>query len=182
MINFNSYPKIIDEIYKDNPEAKEILLKHSFSVAKKALSIIDKKKLDLDKKFIFEGAMLHDIGIIGTDAKQIYCYGDRPYLCHGIIGAKLLEGTKFEKYKYICLNHTGVGLSKDEVVKLGIGTFAMEPRDLSEKLITYVDNFYSKSNVKTLQVELQIDDVIRRLSRFGKEKVKIFYEFHALFS
>ena len=37
MLEDKKYPSIINEVYKDNQKAKEILLKHSFSVANKAL-------------------------------------------------------------------------------------------------------------------------------------------------
>lgn len=179
---FIEYPSIIDDVYKDNLKAKEVLLIHSYNVTKKALDIIDKKKLALDKQFIYEGAMLHDIGIIGTNAPDIFCFGDKPYLWHGIIGAKFLENTKYEKYQSICKNHFGVGLRKDEVIKLGIGSEAMVPNDTNEMLIAYADNFFSKKYVDKLNVELSVEDIIKNLSRFGDDKIEIFYKFHKMFS
>lgn len=182
MFSIDDYPKIIDDIYKDNEQAKKVLLVHCYCVAKKALKIIEDKNLDIDKKFIFEGSMLHDVGIIGTHAPQIFCYGDKPYMWHGIIGASLLQGTEYSKYASICTNHFGVGLNKEEVIKLGIGTKAMEPQDINEMLIAYADNFYSKSKVNTLDVELTVPQIIKGLSKFGKEKVETFLKFHEMFS
>ena len=63
------WKQIIDKYYTDNDELKDILIRHSRAVAKKALSIAEKHpELNLDTTFIEEASMLHDIGIIKTDA------------------------------------------------------------------------------------------------------------------
>lgn len=175
------YPDIIDKIYKDNPKAKEVLLTHSFCVANEALAINKDMKLGLDEKFLYEAAMLHDIGIIGTHAPNIFCFGDKPYLAHGIIGASLIKGTEYEKYEDICKNHFGVGLNKEEVINLQLGTEAMEPKTIEEKLIAYADNFYSKKFLETLTTRLSEEDIINNLKRFGYEKIEKFYEFKEMF-
>ena len=178
MIDMNNYPEIIDEVYKNNEKAKDVLLRHSFPIAKKALKINENKNLNLDEQFIFEGAMLHDIGIIEVNAPSIYCYGDKPYIMHGITGAELLKGTSYEKYSGICKNHCGVGLTKDEVITLNLGDEEMVPTNIYEKLIAYSDNFFSKTH---LDEELPVSKVIDNLRRFGEEKVQIFYEWQKEF-
>ena len=42
-------------------------------------------ELSLDKDFLYEAAMLHDIGIFLTDAAGIHCFGDKLYICHGYL-------------------------------------------------------------------------------------------------
>lgn len=55
---------LIDKYYPEDNELKHILLKHSRSVADKALAMARKHpELNLDLQFIEEAAMLHDIGI-----------------------------------------------------------------------------------------------------------------------
>ena len=58
------YESIIDKYYKGNGKLKDILLRHSKAVAQKALAIADAHpELHLDRQFIIEAAMVHDIGI-----------------------------------------------------------------------------------------------------------------------
>ena len=53
---------IIDKYYPEDNERKHILLVHSRLVAEKALSIADHHpELQLDKDFLYEAGMLHDI-------------------------------------------------------------------------------------------------------------------------
>ena len=81
---------LIDKYYPEANELRHILLTHSRSVADKALWIADRHpELSLDRDFLYEAAMLHDIGIFLTDADGIYCFGDKPYICHGYLGADL---------------------------------------------------------------------------------------------
>ncbi len=70
---------LIDKYYPEANELRHILLTHSRSVADKALWIADRHpELSLDRDFLYEAAMLHDIGIFLTDADGIYCFGDKP--------------------------------------------------------------------------------------------------------
>ena len=53
---------LIDKYYPEDNELKHILLKHSRSVANKALAMARKHpELNLDLQFIEEAAMLHDM-------------------------------------------------------------------------------------------------------------------------
>lgn len=55
---------IINKYYPEENELRHILLTHSRSVADKSLWIADRHpELSLDKDFLYEAAMLHDIGI-----------------------------------------------------------------------------------------------------------------------
>ena len=58
------YQTIIDTFYPENNALRHILLVHSRSVADKALAIAGRHpELKLDRRFIEEAAMLHDIGM-----------------------------------------------------------------------------------------------------------------------
>ena len=92
---------IINKYYPEDYELKHILLAHSRSVADKALWIAGKHpELNLDKQFLEEAAMLHDIGIFMTDAEGICCFGSYPYICHGYLGADLMRKEGFPPSEY----------------------------------------------------------------------------------
>ena len=85
------YRKFIDSIYPAGRKVSGILLAHSRAVADEALAIAHRMNLDLDDLDIEAAAMLHDVGIIRTNAPGIGCYGSAPYLCHGPLGADMLR-------------------------------------------------------------------------------------------
>ena len=108
---------LIDKYYPEDNELKHILLKHSRSVADKALAMARKHpELNLDLQFIEEAAMLHDIGIFQTDAEGICCFGKYPYICHGYLGAELVRKEGFPKHALVCERHTGAGLSLQNII------------------------------------------------------------------
>ena len=83
---------LIDKYYPVENELKHILLVHSRSVAGKALQVADRHpELLLDRQFLEEASLLHDIGIFLTHAPGICCLGDKPYICHGSLGADLVR-------------------------------------------------------------------------------------------
>ena len=108
---------IINKYYPEDNELKHILLAHSRSVADKALWIAGKHpELNLDKQFLEEAAMLHDIGIFMTDAEGICCFGSYPYICHGYLGADLMRKEGFPRHALVCERHTGAGMSLQSII------------------------------------------------------------------
>ena len=85
----------LDIIYKYYPAddaLRRLLLKHSRQVADKALAVCERHpELHLDRQLVYEGAMLHDVGIFLTHAPGIFCHGSEPYLLHGRLGAELMR-------------------------------------------------------------------------------------------
>ena len=74
------YLGLIDKYYGDSPELRHVLVTHSRQVADRALQIVDAhpqwtKQGLVDREFVEEAAMLHDIGIIYCSAPKIYCNG-----------------------------------------------------------------------------------------------------------
>lgn len=112
---------LIDKYYADNPRLRELLWIHSRQVADRCLKIAAlHPELDLDKAFLEEAALLHDIGILHTHAPGILCTGDAPYICHGYLGAEMLRAEGFPLHARVCERHTGAGLSREEVVAQGL--------------------------------------------------------------
>ena len=71
------YIALIDKYYAGQPELRHVLVTHSRQVADRALAIVDRhpeweEQGLVDRTFIEEAAMLHDIGIIFCHAPKIY--------------------------------------------------------------------------------------------------------------
>ena len=176
------YQAIIDKYYPEENELRRILMIHSRSVADKALAIAEAHpELPIDKQFVEEAAMLHDIGIFRTNAPSIYCFGAEPYICHGTIGAQLMREEGFPQHALVCERHTGSGLSLLEIERqnLPVPHHDMLPLSLEEKLICYADKFFSKTH---LEREKTVEQARNSLLKFGEEGIARFDTWIQLFS
>ena len=152
------YQKIIDRYYPEDNKLKYILITHSRLVSQRALKICDAHpELGMDRQFIEEAAMLHDIGICRCDAPGIECFGTEPYICHGRIGATMLRAEGLERHARVCERHTGAGLTKEEI---------------------YADKFYSKTHPER---EKSYDRALKSVAKFGDDGARRFKEWTALF-
>lgn len=159
---------LIDKYYPEANELKHILLTHSRSVADKALWIAERHpELQLDKEFLLEAAMLHDIGIFLTDAAGIHCFGDKPYICHGYLGAELVRSEGYPRHALVCERHTGAGLSLEEIMEQGLPVPHREmlPVSLEEQVICFADKFFSKTR---LEQEKSVEKARRSIERYGE--------------
>lgn len=175
------YISIINKYYKPGTKLYHILLTHSRSVADKALSICkNHPELNIDVQFVEEAAMLHDIGIFRTNAPGIECYGDKPYICHGTIGAELLRNEGFPHHALVAERHTGTGISHEEIIKqkLPIPLQDYLPISIEEQLICYADKFYSKTH---LDREKTLEQARKSLIKYGQEGLKRFDYWSTLF-
>jgi len=172
---------IIEKYYIRGSRSYEILMRHSVDVAAKALAIADRHpEMNLDRDFIYEAAMLHDIGIFLTDAPDIDCFGKYPYICHGYLGSELLTKEGLPQHALVCERHTGVGLSLNDIIdnRLPLPHRDMLPVSLEEKLICLADKFYSKSH---LEREKSIDKIRKSILKHGSEQEKRLDELIGLF-
>ncbi|MDY4043518.1 MAG: HDIG domain-containing protein [Marinifilaceae bacterium] len=173
---------IIKKYYTPGSLAYTSLVTHCKLVAQKAVYFARKHpELALDITFVEEAAMLHDIGIFLTNAPDIGCHGDKPYICHGYLGADLMRQEGLPKHALVCERHTGTGFTRERIEQQGLPLphRDMFPVTLEEKLITFADTFYSKSNLTQEKTPAQIRE---SLSRFGNEPVQHFEEWSRLFS
>lgn len=165
---------LIDRYYPEQNELRHILLTHSQSVADKALWIADRHpELQADRTFLYEGAMLHDIGIFLTDADGIHCHGSHPYICHGYLGADLLRSEGFPRHALVCERHTGAGLSLEQIVSqaLPVPHREMLPLSIEEQIICFADKFFSKTK---LDKEKSVEKARKSLERYGEAGVARF--------
>jgi uncharacterized protein len=173
---------LISKYYKPKSKAYQILISHSRAVADKALKIALKHpELNPDVQFIEEASLIHDIGIFLTNAPNLYCFGDYPYLAHGYLGCELITGLGFHEHGLVCERHTGVGISKEEIIekKLPLPQRDLIPETVEEQIISFADKFYSKSH--DINKEKTINEVRKSISAFGKAKINRFEEWCELF-
>jgi uncharacterized protein len=161
------YQAIIDQYYPQDSALRRLLIKHSRQVADRALYICDHhRELPVDRQFLEEAAMLHDIGVFRCDAPSIYCHGTEPYIKHGPIGGELLRAEGFPRHARVAERHTGTGLP------------GYEPETLEEQIICYADKFYSKTR---LDIEKTPEQAIRSLEKFGIDGIAVFKAWMARF-
>ena len=154
------YLSVIDKYYLDTDVLRQLLIEHSRQVADRCLTICDRHpELELDREFLEEAAMLHDIGIRWCSAPGIHCHGTEPYLCHGPIGGELLRHEGLERHARVAERHTGTGLP------------GLEPETQEEQVVCYADKFYSKSRPDRV---LTVAETAQSLERFGHEGVEKF--------
>jgi len=171
------------EKYFTDPDALGIVIAHSRLVAAKALAVADALAgIPLDRRFIEEAALLHDIGICRTASPSIGCRGDEPYIRHGIIGREILEREGLPRHALVCERHIGVGLTVDDIIaqELPLPKREMVPLSLEERIVSFADLFYSKKP-GSVEVEKTPDQVRKSLGRYGEHKVGVFEEWLARF-
>lgn len=172
---------LIDKYCSGNKELREILYIHSKKVADMALRLSAKHpELCLDDEFIYEAAMLHDIGIVKTDAPGIHCYGTEHYLMHGLLGGQILREEGLPRHARVAERHTGTGLTPESIIQqqLPLPPLDLRPETMEEQLICYADKFYSKTH---LEREKSYEKVRSSLLRFGAEGVDVFERWYNLF-
>lgn len=179
MIDYNS---IITQLYEPGSELYNILTRHSNCVAQLALKIADAHQLDIDREQITAGAMLHDIGIIFTDAPGIHCHGTEPYIRHGILGARYLRSIDAPEWlARIAERHTGAGITAADIRERNLPLPEADylPETQLEQLICYADKFYSKSG--DMQ-QKSLERVIASLSKFPADTLSRFRALHAKYA
>ncbi len=179
--NAMSPDSLLDKYYPEENELKHILLIHSRSVADKALWIArSHPELSLDCEFLYEAAMLHDIGIFLTNAPGIYCFGDKPYICHGYLGADLLRAEGYPRHALVCERHTGAGLELAEIIgqNLPIPHREMLPVSREEQVVCFADKFYSKTHPER---EKSVEKARKSLKRYGEAGLQRFDRWCELF-
>ncbi len=175
--------EIIQKYYEPDSRAYYFIIHHSRLVARKAREIAERvSHMNPDRKFIEEAAMLHDIGILFTDAPKIGCYGHREYICHGYLGRDLLEKEGLPFHALVCERHVGVGITAEEIRsnKLPLPDREMMPVSVEEKIICIADKFFSKSE-HDLEREKPLEKVREIIAGYGGDKLSLFDEWVKVF-
>ena len=124
----------------------------------------------VDRQFVEEAAMLHDIGIIYCRAPKIFCVGEHQYIEHGYLGAELLRREGYPRHALVAERHTGSGITMDQVIRedLPIPVQDYLPVSLEERIICYADKFYSKSH---LGEEVALSKIRHNIWKYGHDAI-----------
>ena len=163
---------LIDKYYADNEPLRHILVAHSTSVAEMAVAVSRRHpELGADEAFLYDAAMLHDIGIYLCDAPGICCYGTEPYICHGILGARLLREEGLPRHARVAERHTGTGITIEAIQRqnLPLPLRDYSPETIEEQIVCYADKFFSKTR---LEHEKTPEQVLKSLVKFGEDNVE----------
>lgn len=164
--------EIIAKYYTPESDLYNILVKHSEAVRDKALELARRHpELGLDLEFITEAAMLHDIGILETDAPGIKCFGTHKYIEHGYLGAEMMRREGYPRHALVCERHTGTGLKLVDIITRDLPVPHRElcPVTLEEQLICYADKFFSKTR---LDSEDSLERVMQKMAKWGDESIE----------
>ena len=165
--------EILAEYYPVQSKTHDILIRHGELVAAKALRIAERAGIAApDADFIWEAAMLHDIGIFMTHAPSIGCHGPHAYICHGYLGRELLEKKGLFRHALVCETHVGAGITAREIKErsLPLPLRDMVPVSVEEQIICYADKFYSKDRLFRDR-EKSVNAILQDLEKYGRDKV-----------
>jgi uncharacterized protein len=99
------------------------------------------RRPEIDRRFIENAAMLHDIG-----------RGTTHSIRHAQAGADLLRSMGFpESLAHAVECHTGAGLTPDECTMLGLDARDCVPSTTEEKIITHADNLIAGRERVTIE-------------------------------
>ena len=157
-----------------SPGLFDIVYRHSRDVADLALEMAARHpELGADLFFLEEAALLHDIGVVKTKASPICCFGEEPYIRHGILGAEILRAEGLPRHALVCERHTGTGLSKADIEarQLPLPSRDFLPQTIEEQLICFADKFYSKTH---LEHRRSTAEARQKLEKFGPETLARF--------
>ena len=163
----------------DSGDAKRI--QHFLKVHALARLIGTEEGLDSDEMVILEtAALVHDIGIFLTNAPDIFCFGDKPYICHGYLGADLMRAEGYPRHALVCERHTGAGLTLQRIVEqdLPIPHRELVPVSPEEQVICFADKFYSKTK---LDKEKSVEKARKSLEKHGQDGLARFDHWCELF-
>ena len=127
-------------------------------------------ELGADETFVYEAAMLHDIGIFKTNAPGILCFGTEPYIRHGLMGGELLRAEGLPRHARVAERHTGTGLTEEIIRRqqLPLPFQDFSPETIEEQIVCFADKFFSKTHLERIRTPEQ---VLLSLQKFGEEGV-----------
>ena len=123
------------------------------------------------------GALLHDVGAYKVSKDGISF--DDSYIFHGLYGYLELHKAGFgENLALFAKNHTGSGISRQEVIKENL---LLPPQDYlpltaEQKVVAYADCFHTKSNPPAF---VSFEEAEKRIARFGRGPKERFKEMEA---
>ncbi|NVI86650.1 HD domain-containing protein [Actinomadura sp. BRA 177] len=165
--------RALHERFAPGREAFELVWTHCVIVCEIAEQIMARGGLEVDAELVRAGCLLHDVGVYRLyDSTGKFDYTQ--YVRHGVLGYELLKREGFpEVLCRFCSCHTGMGLTRDDIVRQGLpvppGDYVAESGE--ERVVMYADKFHSKTNPPTF---VSAETYAVHVRRFGAEKVAAF--------
>ncbi|WP_182887023.1 HD domain-containing protein [Microbispora sp. H10885] len=172
--------RALHERHAPSEEAFDLVHTHCEIVCAIALRLAGRAGLDVDAELVRAGSLLHDIGVY-----RLYDGDGRldhaGYVRHGILGHELLRAEGLpESLCRFCSHHTGVGISREDVLRQGL---PLPPRDYlaesaEEELVMFADKFHSKTVPPRF---VTADAYAAHVRRYGEDKAEVFASMRAVF-
>lgn len=165
--------RALHERFAPTEDAFDLVYTHCRIVCDVAVQLIDRHRLAVDVPLVRAGSLLHDIGVYRLyGATGQLDHGN--YIRHGVLGHTLLRGLGLpEVVGRFCSHHTGVGLTRADVLRQGlplpVDDYTADSPE--EQLVMYADKFHSKT---TPPAFVTATSYAARLRRFGVDKVASF--------
>lgn len=160
--------------YAPNEEIFETTYRHCQIICDIALKLASSLDLSIDEELIKIGALLHDIGVYKLYDRTTGKIDKEKYIRHGVEGYALLKAEGFnEKICRFASCHTGVGLTKEDIIKQKLD---LPPQNFlanseEEMLVMYADKFHSKTEPPQFNT---YEWYKKYIAKFGKDKVAQF--------
>lgn len=159
--------------YAPSEAAFELVFTHCQIVWQLAKLILAHSSIVVDRDLVKAGCLLHDIGVY-----ELYLPSGHidhaNYIKHGALGYAVLRREGYsEKLCRMAAHHTGVGLTKKDVIE---GNLPIPAKDylaetIEEKLVMYADKFHTKTNPPKF---MQAATYRQKVSQFGEDKADTF--------
>lgn len=135
--------------YARSEQDFNLIYTHCQIVEAIAMQLIDNRTLPIDRQLVHVGCMLHDLGVYPLmDREGRITKG----VTHGIIGEELLKSEGFPEVIWrLASHHTGVGLTKEDVVNQGLPIPIADYTAVTdeERMVMYADKFHTKNRPPT---------------------------------
>jgi len=156
--------KDIDSLRKAG--CPEEAIEHSIEVARKALEISSRVKIDVDREVVVLGGIYHDLGKSKTYALQ-----------HGEIGAEMARELGLgDEIISIILKHIRGGLTEAEAIELELPVRDYTLRTPEEKIVIYTDrlvDIYMEDLVEVDEkgAEERFENILTQFIKYGKNEI-----------
>ncbi|HEY0010924.1 MAG TPA: HD domain-containing protein [Candidatus Paceibacterota bacterium] len=164
--------------YAPSVEAFDLVFTHCRAVNEIAQQLLSSCSLRINQELVEAGCLLHDIGVYELSAEEL---SGPSYTKHGVLGEGLLRAERLpDELCRIASHHTGVGLTRDDVVRqklpLPLQDYLAETDE--ELLVMYADKFHSKSTPPRFN---RPESYSTFVSRYGDDKVVRFKQMQVKF-
>jgi uncharacterized protein len=161
--------RALHEEFAPTGEAFELVHTHCQIVCEVAEELFAQQEIALDIDLVRAGCLLHDIGVYRLyDPSGVLDHAS--YVRHGVLGHDLVRDLGFpEAICRFCSCHTGVGLTRDDVLKQHLPIPVDDYLAVSneEALVMYADKFHSKTSPPVFVTAASYAASVRR---FGEDK------------